>query len=486
MNGANFNKLKGKEMRVMFQQPRFRFTTNPKGNLFVKNLPDSMTSKELMDKFSAYGNILSCKVSYNKVTGEPLHYGYVHFSDPSIAQKVLADMNKDAVDKEGDVYVMEYEKHSTDNTADWKTCYVANFPREMTEAQLQDLFAPYGQINSVHIGPKRYNPDKIQGFVTFANHEDAVKAVEGLKDHQIPVEGAEPMLMYVNRLQTREERARINQSQLLENKRKEVERTKGRFLYVGFGNESISRERLKEIFQQYGTVESCSITRDRQTGEPKPFGFVCMDTPENAQAAIRGIRSSPDNRLKVDFAQTREERAKLLKEKRNQNPNMFMSLPMMGYQMAMPSMGGMNPRMPRKGQQMGMMTMIPMNNNIMPFPRPSVPTMPTMPMNSMMNQSYLPQQNFQNEKFFKLKAMMESLPPITAEMIQPMNEEERRNTFGERIFYYINALGDPRCSKITGMMLELSIDDLLKIVSDPTELMKKIEEANEVLDHPNN
>ena len=90
------------------------------------------------------------------------------------------------------------------------------------------------------------------------------------------------------------------------------------------------------------------------------------------------------------------------------------------------------------------------------------------------------------EKFFKLKAMMESLPPITAEMIQPMNEEERRNTFGERIFYYINALGDPRCSKITGMMLELSIDDLLKIVSDPTELMKKIEEANEVLDHPNN
>ena len=84
----------------MLQQPKFKSTTNIKGNLFVKNLPDDMDNKALLDKFSTYGNILSCKVSYNKVNGKPLHYGYVHFSDPAVAQKVLEDMNKDVVNVE--------------------------------------------------------------------------------------------------------------------------------------------------------------------------------------------------------------------------------------------------------------------------------------------------------------------------------------------------------------------------------------------------
>ena len=356
----------------MIQQPKFKSSNNIKGNLFVKNIPDNFDNKALMDMFSTYGNILSCKVSFNKETGKPLHYGYVHFSDPAVAAKVLEDLNKDSVG-EGEIYVMEYEKRATDASAEWVSCYVSNFPKTWTKDDLQKLFEPYGKIVSVHVGTKVYKPDVVQGFVNFANHEDAVKAVEGLKNHEIPVEGGEPLKLYVNRHQTREERERANQTQLQEQKKKEVERTKGRFLYVGFGNEQMDIEKLRALFAPFGTIESCSIARDKQTGESKPFGFVCLDTVENAQAALKAMKEK-ESKLKVELAQTREERSKLLKDKRKNAGNPFFPYPGMyaypGMNQAMQNM--MPRRQPGKARVMQpmMQGMQPMMQGMQPMMQP--------------------------------------------------------------------------------------------------------------------
>ena len=325
----------------MIQQPRFGSTNNIQGNLFVRNLPDSMDSKALMDKFSSYGNILSCKVSFDKETGKSLHYGYVHFSDPAVAKKVLEDINKDVVE-EGGIYVCAYEKHQSDATTNWKNCYVGNFPKTWTKENLEELFGKYGPIQSAYVGVKRYNPDKVQGFVNFKEHEDALKAVEGLKDYVIQVEGGEPMRLLVNRLQSREERERANQAYLQEQKKKFVELTKGRFLYVGFGSELFTVERLRSVFEPFGTIESCSIAKDRITKQNKPFGFVCMDTTDHAQEAIRALKEKPELKLKVDLAQTREERAKMLKERRKQNPSSF------NYQSYMQYFPNIQPSIPMK------------------------------------------------------------------------------------------------------------------------------------------
>lgn len=474
----------------MRQQLRFKQTSNLKGNLFVKNLPDSMTNKELLDKFSVYGNILSCKVAYDKVTNKSLHYGYVHFSDPNVTQKVLADMNKDVV-QEGEMYVMEYEKRTTDVSADWVTCYVSNFPTTMTEDDMRQLFGKYGPIKSVYIGFKQYDPTKIQGFVTFEKHDDALKAAEGLKTYQFPVEGGKPMTLYVNRLQSREERAKLNQKILADKKKEEVERTKGRFLYVGFGNENLTLDQLREIFQKFGTIESCSIARDKISKAPKPFGFVCMDTMESANNAVLAFRKPGEQRpaLKVELAQTREERAKYLKEKRKQNPGMVMPYPMMSYPMTIAGMN-MGNRMPANKQQQQQQQQIPIMpmmyqtmGNMVPMGRNPIPGM-SMP---MMNQGMMPISNSHtSEKYAKLLATMQSMQPIKREEIDAMTDDQRRNTFGERIFYLIDSIGDVRCSKITGMMLELPVNDLMKIISDPNELLKKIDEANEVLNQAGN
>ena len=472
-------------MRVMHQVAKFKSNNNVKGNLFVKNLPDDMDNKALMDKFSSYGNILSCKVSFNKVTGAPLHYGYVHFSDPAVASKVLEDMNKDVVG-EGEIYVCEYEKRTTDIANDWVECYVSDFPATMTKEELQALFEQYGKVVSTYISSKRYKPEKVIAFIKFEKHEDAVKAVENLKGHTFPVEGSEPMKLYVNRLQSREERERINQANLLEQKKKNIEKTKGRFLYVGFGSEQMTEEKLRELFTPYGAIESLSIAKDKITHEVKPFGFVCMDTVDNARAAVSAMKDKPDNKLKVEFAQTREERAKILKERRKQN-NTGVMYPINYFMPQVPVNMNRNPAA-RKNQRIPMMQtgMQPMMQTGM---QPMMPPMMQTGMRPGMytqymqpGNQYMQPGNTMDEHVATLRLAMQQLPPITPATIENLSEDERRNVFGERLFTLISAIGDPRTSKITGMMLELSQQDLFLMCSNPEELNNKIIEANEVLD----
>lgn len=48
-------------------------------------------------------------------------------------------------------------------------------------------------------------------------------------------------------------------------------------------------EELNELFTQYGEVTSAKIATDRDTGRGRGFGFVEMNTQQQAEAAIRGL-----------------------------------------------------------------------------------------------------------------------------------------------------------------------------------------------------
>lgn len=57
-------------------------------------------------------------------------------------------------------------------------------------------------------------------------------------------------------------------------------------LYVGNLPYKSSEESLKAAFEKAGTVISAQIIKDKFSGRSKGFGFIEMETDEQAQAAI--------------------------------------------------------------------------------------------------------------------------------------------------------------------------------------------------------
>jgi len=55
-------------------------------------------------------------------------------------------------------------------------------------------------------------------------------------------------------------------------------------IYVGNLPFSATEATVRELFAQHGTVESVALITDRDTGQPRGFGFVEMPRPDAARA----------------------------------------------------------------------------------------------------------------------------------------------------------------------------------------------------------
>ncbi|NWG16894.1 MAG: RNA-binding protein [Chloroflexi bacterium] len=82
-------------------------------------------------------------------------------------------------------------------------------------------------------------------------------------------------------------------------------------LYVGNLSYSTTQEQLQTLFSQVGKVAEVTLITDRETGRSKGFGFVEMETEEQAQEAIKRFNGHNfENRaLTVNEARPREERS---------------------------------------------------------------------------------------------------------------------------------------------------------------------------------
>ena len=71
---------------------------------------------------------------------------------------------------------------------------------------------------------------------------------------------------------------------------------------------TITEVELRELFESYGTVQSCTLVMDKETGGSKGFGFVEMPKPGEAKAAMKNLNGKDieGNQIRVKKSEPNE------------------------------------------------------------------------------------------------------------------------------------------------------------------------------------
>lgn len=81
-------------------------------------------------------------------------------------------------------------------------------------------------------------------------------------------------------------------------------------MYVGNIPFSTSDDELKELFGEFGEVTDVHIPEDRESGRPRGFAFVTMDSKDGMVNAIKDLDGAEfgGRNLRVNEAKPREDR----------------------------------------------------------------------------------------------------------------------------------------------------------------------------------
>ncbi|KAB0382988.1 hypothetical protein FD755_004905 [Muntiacus reevesi] len=310
LDTMNFEVIKGQPIRIMWSQRDPGLRKSGVGNIFIKNLEDSIDNKALYDTFSTFGNILSCKVVCDEHGSRG--FGFVHFETHEAAQNAISTMNGMLLN-DRKVFVghfksrREREVELGARAMEFTNIYVKNLHADVDEQRLQDLFSQFGKMLSVKVMRDDSGHSRGFGFVNFEKHEEAQKAVVNMNGREVS-----GRLLYVGRAQKRVERQNELKRRFEQMKQDRLTRYQGVNLYVKNLDDSIDDEKLRKEFSPYGVITSAKVMTEG--GHSKGFGFVCFSSPEEATKAVtemngRIVGTKP---LYVALAQRKEERKAIL------------------------------------------------------------------------------------------------------------------------------------------------------------------------------
>jgi polyadenylate-binding protein len=506
LDTLNNSQISGRVCRIMWSQRDPSIRRSGVGNIFIKNLDPTITHKELFDTFSAFGNILSCKVQMDD-KGNSKGFGFVHFERSEQAEAAIAQVNGMLVGQK-EVYVAKFlpkKERLLQKGHSWSNVYVKDLDPALTESQLAAKFETFGKTANVVIMRNLDGSSKGFGFVCFEKHEDAVKAVEELNGALLLSKK-----IWCGRAQKRSEREQELKSRFRVLKLEQMTKYSGINLYIKNLEEEVTEERLKKEFSAFGTIKSGRIMVDDKNNS-KGFGFVCYTSPDEAQKAIAEMNSrilqGCTKPLYVALHEPKEiRRHKLIQ--RFSRTNQIRSGPVAtpsnvfppAQQVFYPSVPYYayppNPSVvPRRG---GAQWNHPPSAHFAPNPAPSVfpGQNQTAPSRSGGRgaPSGAPSGNGRGKKGRRNpqqgpndKAADPQLGELTAEILAIYPPEQQKMVLGERLYPLIYKSHPSLAGKITGMLLDSqwSTEELLSLIQDEEKLFPKIKEAVEVLERAN-
>ncbi|XP_048026063.1 LOW QUALITY PROTEIN: ELAV-like protein 2 [Megalobrama amblycephala] len=159
-------------------------TEDSKTNLIVNYLPQNMTQEELKSLFGSIGEIESCKLVRDKITGQSLGYGFVNYVEPKDAEKAINTLN--GLRLQTKTIKVSYARPSSASIRD-ANLYVSGLPKTMTQKELEQLFSQYGRIITSRILVDQVTGvSRGVGFIRFDRRVEAEEAIKGLNGQKPP------------------------------------------------------------------------------------------------------------------------------------------------------------------------------------------------------------------------------------------------------------------------------------------------------------
>ncbi|XP_078061442.1 ELAV-like protein 2 isoform X1 [Mustelus asterias] len=303
-----------------------------KTNLIVNYLPQNMTQEEFKSLFGSIGEIESCKLVRDKITGQSLGYGFVNYVDPNDADKAINTLN--GLKLQTKTIKVSYARPSSASIRD-ANLYVSGLPKTMSQKEMEQLFSQYGRIITSRILVDQVTGvSRGVGFIRFDKRIEAEEAIKGLNG-QKPLGATEPITVkFANNPSQKTGQALLSQLYQSTSRRypgplhHQAQRFRSRFspitiegmtslagvnlsgptgtgwcIFVYNLSPEADESVLWQLFGPFGAVTNVKVIRDFNTNKCKGFGFVTMTNYDEAAMAIASLNGYRlgDRVLQVSF-----------------------------------------------------------------------------------------------------------------------------------------------------------------------------------------
>lgn len=300
-----------------------------KTNLIVNYLPQTMTQEEIRSLFSSIGEVESCKLIRDKVTGQSLGYGFVNYHRIEDASKAIQTLN--GLRLQNKTIKVSYARPSSE-AIKGANLYVSGLPKHMAQPDLERLFSSCGNIITSRIlcdnitGVNKGDGSvpglsKGVGFIRFDQRIEAERAIQKLNG-TIPEGATEPITVKFannpsNNAKAIPPLAAYLAPQAARRALGAALHPASRFRYSPLAGDLLAggsllsgmaatngsgwcifvynlapeteENILWQLFGPFGAVQNVKVIRDLQTNKCKGFGFVTMTNYEEALVAIQSL-----------------------------------------------------------------------------------------------------------------------------------------------------------------------------------------------------
>jgi len=298
-----------------------------KTNLIVNYLPQTMTQEEIRSLFSSIGEVESCKLIRDKVTGQSLGYGFVNYHRQEDASKAIQTLN--GLRLQNKTIKVSFARPSSE-AIKGANLYVSGLPKHMTQPDLERLFASCGNIITSRIlcdnisgGSKDGSVPGLSkgvGFIRFDQRVEAERAIQKLNG-TIPEGATEPITVKFannpsNNAKAIPPLAAYLAPQAARRALGAALHPASRFRFSPLAGDLLAGNTLLpgmatngsgwcifvynlapeteenilwQLFGPFGAVQNVKVIRDLQTNKCKGFGFVTMTNYDEALVAIQSL-----------------------------------------------------------------------------------------------------------------------------------------------------------------------------------------------------